>query len=831
MDREHWDEIKQIVHACLELEPGQREARVTALCSGNLELQAEVESLLASSAQVGDFLETPVWGEAPGESGDHEDLLTGRQIGQYQLGQVIARGGMGTVYRAVRVSDFQQRVAIKLVKRGMDTDFILRRFRHERQILAGLDHPNIARLLDGGATDDGRPYLVMEYIDGTPITDHAEQSGLTVPERLELFRTVCSAVQYAHQNLVVHRDLKPSNILVTASGVPKLLDFGIAKLLDPDADATVTSVWLMTPECASPEQVRGQPITTATDIYSLGVLLYHLLTGERPYEFTTRTPEEVMRVVCETDPKRPGAIRPLSEDLDTVVLKTMHKDPARRYLSAEQLAEDIRRCLRGLPVSARKDTVAYRSRRFVSRHKAGVAVAALVLVAVIAGIVTISREAGIARLERNKAEARFEDVRKLANSLVFELHDAIQDLPGATRARELLVKRASEYLDRLSVSASGNTSLQDELASAYEKVGDIQANTGSESVGNTKGALDSYRKALQIRETLAAAGPSPRTRSYVALLSSKLGSALETEGDFSAAIESDRRAVEIAEQLYRSDPAPNSNRLAVLAVRMGFHQFMKGDWVDSRKMYDKGIQVLEAARASHIGGRATEQNLAFAYKKLGKLALKQSMWDEALASYQKALVATTAELASQSESARGQLDLAYCYLGIGDSLAGKGDHSAALGHYRKAEQIASRAVKADPNDMRAATGLGDSYVALGQALTGTGDPRAGLRYLQESVNAFERVHAADPLQADIQKSVGESSAALADVCVTLALRPGTSKAQQAAFWHRAESAYEQALESFSALRARGALASDAAAEPERVEKALARCRAALASLA
>jgi non-specific serine/threonine protein kinase/serine/threonine-protein kinase len=456
--------------------------------------------------------------------------------------------------------------------------------------------------------------------------------------------------------------------------------------------------------------------------------------------------------------------------------------------------------------------------------------AAVVVVTVITGIVAISREAGIARLERNKAEARFEDVRKLANSLMFELHDAIQDLPGATRARELLVKRASEYLDRLSAGASGNTSLQDELASAYEKVGDIQANTGSESVGNTKGAVDSYRKALQIRETLAAAGPSPRTRSNVALLSSKLGSALETAGDFGAAVESDRRAVEIAEQLYRSDPAANSNRLAVLAVRMGFHQFMQGDWVESRKMYDRGIQILEAARAAHTGGRATEQNLAFAYKKLGKLALRQSMWDEALASYQKALVATTAGPVSQSASARSQLDLAYCYLGIGDSLSGKGDYSAALGHYQRAEEIASRAVKADPNDMRAVSCLGDSHAALGQALTGKGDPQAGLRYLQSSVDTFERVHAADPLQADIQKSAGQSSATLADACVALALRPGTSRAQQAVFWHRAESAYEQALKSFADLRARGALASDAAAEPERVEKALTKCRSALANL-
>jgi len=273
VNRDRWVQIKQIVNDCLDLEPASREAHLYEACGGDASLLAEVKSLLDSDRDAEDFMEVPALERR------QEESLIGCQLGNYRVCEAIAEGGMGTVYRAVRVNDFEKQVAVKLVKRGMDTDFILRRFRRERQILSGLDHPNIASLLDGGAAPDGRPYLVMEYIEGIPITDYADQHKLAIPERLEMFRTVCSAVQYAHQNLVVHRDLKPSNILVTAGGVPKLLDFGIAKLLEPDADSTMTMQRLMTPEFASPEQARGLAVTTATDIYSLGMLLYVLLTG------------------------------------------------------------------------------------------------------------------------------------------------------------------------------------------------------------------------------------------------------------------------------------------------------------------------------------------------------------------------------------------------------------------------------------------------------------------------------------------------------------------------------------------------------------------------
>jgi serine/threonine protein kinase len=380
MNPEQWNKVKAIVEECLELGLDQRKAHIDSTCSGDSELRIEVESLLDSYSEAGDaFLETSVLDRPV-------DTMVGRRIGLYQIVEQIGEGGMGAVYRAVRASDFEKQVAIKLMKRGMDTDFLLKRFRQERQILAGLDHPNIAQLLDGGATEDGLPYLVMEYVEGTPIAQYCEEQELKEADCLELFRTVCSAVQYAHQNLIVHRDLKPGNILVTASGVPKLLDFGIAKLLEPDAGATMTSIRLLTPECASPEQVRGEAITTASDIYSLGVLLYVLLAGEPPYRFVTRTAAEVAQVVCEAERRKPSEVRPIHRDLDNITLKAMHKDPARRYASAEQLSEDVRRYLKGLPVMARKDTLTYRASKFVLRHKAATIAAALAVISLLTGM-------------------------------------------------------------------------------------------------------------------------------------------------------------------------------------------------------------------------------------------------------------------------------------------------------------------------------------------------------------------------------------------------------------------------------------------------------------
>jgi serine/threonine-protein kinase len=423
---ERWTRVKKLFEAAADLAPHERAVLLSNECDGDDSLRREVESLLDSDAQTDAFIEQPVlemprdlFPEPPDES------LVGRQFGAYQIIREIGRGGLGAVYLAARADDeYRKQVAIKLIRRGLDTEDILQRFRNERQILAELDHPNIARLIDGGTTEDGLPYFVMDYVNGEPIGAYCDAHNLSTTERLTLFRKVCAAVTYAHQNLVIHRDLKPSNILVAADGEPRLLDFGIAKLLGPEEEAlapTMAGQRIMTPEYASPEQVKGERITTVSDVYSLGVLLYELLTGRRPYRLKTRTAEEIAHAITAQEPARPStavtqnnslspksAIRDpksLRGDLDNIVLMAMRKEPARRYASVGQFSEDIRRHLAGLPVVARKDTVSYRGGKFINRHRIGVAAAALILLSLLGGIIATLIQVRTARRERAKAEA------------------------------------------------------------------------------------------------------------------------------------------------------------------------------------------------------------------------------------------------------------------------------------------------------------------------------------------------------------------------------------------------------------------------------------------
>jgi serine/threonine-protein kinase len=438
MNPERWRLVESLVEGALAVPAGEpRAAWLAANCGGDERLRAEAASLVAVDEEAADFLGEPVAARAARLLAADDCLSrAGQRVGQYELIEEIGRGGMGVVYLAERGDgEFRQRVAVKLIRRGLDTEDILRRFLNERQILSGLGHPNIARLLDGGTTPDGAPYFVMEYVEGLPLLRFCDERGLSVAERLRMFRLICSAVQYAHQNLVVHRDLKPSNVLVTDGGEPKLLDFGVAKLLKPQASpgagmTETRGVRVMTPEYASPEQVRGERVTTATDVYSLGVILYELLTGARPYRLKGASPEELSKAVCDYEPSKPSEAIPgpaprapkskggpsnpnppprnpklLRGDLDNIVLMAMRKEAARRYQSVEQFSADIERHLKGQPVIARNDTIGYRASKFVRRHRAGVAATALVALAVVAGLVGTAWQARAARVERDRANA------------------------------------------------------------------------------------------------------------------------------------------------------------------------------------------------------------------------------------------------------------------------------------------------------------------------------------------------------------------------------------------------------------------------------------------
>jgi serine/threonine-protein kinase len=485
MNPERWHRIEELFRTVIDRPEFERDIYLTHVCNGDEELRRDVLSLLARDTAE-DFIRDPIAGVARSFTTEPKDDLTGRRIGPYLVRRLIGRGGMGAVYEAERDDEqFRQQVAIKIVKRGMDTDFVRDRFLRERQILASLDHPHIARLFDGGATPDGLPYFVMEFVPGDPITAYCRDHRLSVKDKLKLFRKVCSAVQHAHQKLIVHRDLKPSNILITEDGEPKLLDFGIAKLLSPDvslADTqTVTALRLMTPEYASPEQACGQAVATPTDVYSLGVVLYELLTECRPHEFKTYSPAEIERAICDTEIEEPSKVvsrmtgeparlaRQLAGDLDNIVLMAMRKEPERRYQSVEQFSEDIRRHLAGMPVMARKDTFGYRAGKFIRRYKAGLAILALLLILAVAMAV---QTACIAR-ERDRANQEAATAQAVTQSLVemFEVADPRKTGGNVITARELLDEEADKVVRELKHRPAVQAKLMDTIGQLYQSMG------------------------------------------------------------------------------------------------------------------------------------------------------------------------------------------------------------------------------------------------------------------------------------------------------------------------------------------------------------------------
>jgi eukaryotic-like serine/threonine-protein kinase len=448
MTPERWRQIDDLLHSALDCEPNEHGALLDRACAGDPALRRQIEALIAADADAAVFLETPAaaGGLPPSLASElsspreaEADTLIGRHIGAYRIVREVGRGGMGAVYLAERADEqFRKRVAIKLIKPGMDSDAILHRFRSERQILASLDHPHIATLLDAGTTEDGLSYFIMEYVEGQPIDVYCTTHGLSTRERLQLFGLVCAAVQHAHEHQVVHRDLKPSNILVTEAGVPKLLDFGIAKLLTPDnarpaGNLTTVGLRPMTPAFASPEQVRGEPVAPASDVYALGVLLYELLTGRRPYRVEGDTPAQLARAICEQEPEKPSTAvgrrlristtgtevlsvrtpewprnppdreatalrRALAGDLDKIVLMALRKEPSRRYGSVAQFADDLRGHLEGRPVLARRDSLGYQTAKFVTRNKTAVVSAVagvMVTVAAVAVAPLMSRDQGL----------------------------------------------------------------------------------------------------------------------------------------------------------------------------------------------------------------------------------------------------------------------------------------------------------------------------------------------------------------------------------------------------------------------------------------------------
>ena len=711
---EHWRRIKTIASAALDLDQAARAAYVAEACGGDAALADEIQSLLESTLAAAPYFETP------GGGATATFVSAGAAIGPYRLVRELGAGGMGSVYLAERDDgEFRQRVAIKIVRGGFGTAFLLDRFREERRILASLDHPNIARLLDGGTTAAGLPYVVMEFVEGEPIDVFCAKRALTLRERLAVFRQVCAAVQHAHQHLVIHRDIKAANILVTADGTPKLLDFGIAKLLDPQAGGPFgahTTVLVMTPESASPEQIDGKTVTVVTDVYALGVLLYRLLTGRGPYRTPLETEAQVMDAVRNQVPDPPSAVPGavagrIPADVDRIVLKALRKEPERRYESAGQVADDVQRFLDGRPVLAAPDTVRYRAGKFARRHAIAVGAAAAVLIAVIGGVAATLWQARVAERERQRAQSHFDAVRGFARSLLGELHAAVAQLSGSTAAREILVRRATEYLDALYGQASGDVSLRAEVADGYIELAKIQGRAGLPNLGDRGSMRTSLNKAIALLETVAAADRGTAQDRINLANALVLLASTHTEPPVWDPLMA--RARGIIEAL---TPAERSLTLArgirqVLYSELGASFRVAKNLGEAYKAYEQAHLAAEEDFASNPSSLNASRNLSLSYKRRGALLEGLNRTAEAIPLYEKALELDRRRVAAEPSRPIWRLDLSFSYGSLGAAVM-KADPATGLARYEEAVKLREQVVKDDPNEDFAKTSLARGYERL-----------------------------------------------------------------------------------------------------------------------
>jgi len=756
MTPERWCRVGELFHESFDIAPAERTVWINSVLAADPAVGQELVSLLESDRAAGQGL---VQGRLKSAVVSFYEETTAAEplerVGPYRLVRELGRGGMGTVYLAERDDEqYETKVAIKLVRPGMDTDFVLQRFRRERQTLAHLQHPNIARLLDGGATEGGLPYIVMEYVEGSWITEYCQRHALNIDKRLTLFLDVCSAVEYAHRQFVVHRDIKPGNILVDQSGSAKLLDFGICKLLHTDpmapADTMDSGARMLTPDYASPEQILGDPITVASDVYSLAAVLYELLTGTKPHRIEKCTPQAIERVICEQDVVRPslaagGAVaRRLRGDLDNILLRALQKDPQRRYPSVEQFSEDLRRHLSHQPVMARPDTLTYRLRKFTRRRRGAVAAGAAIILSLTGGIVVALREA-------RTANQNLLQVRRLANTFVFDVHDAVRDLPGSIRARKLIVETGLQYLDRLAKNSRGDTELRNELAAAYQRIGDVQGDVLNSNLGNTAAALDSYRKALSLLDsTVGRDGASRDVQVRRVTLHQRIGGIDRFTRNPKQALASYREAERLGEALRTRYPGDDAiqRQLAQIYTELGDMLRVLSEPAAALDETSKGVALLLASSAAHPDDRSVQYSLAGAYSNIGMNEVRLGRLKDGLGHYQQAAAQMERLAALEPANASYQRELMYAYAHVGDALGSPympslGDTAGAIAAYRRLVDMARRLYEADPTDQRVASDYGGALSRLGAALP-EGQLAGQIALPRESVKVLEEVARVNP---------------------------------------------------------------------------------------
>ncbi|MGC2661402.1 MAG: serine/threonine-protein kinase [Bryobacteraceae bacterium] len=773
MTSERWAQVRGLLDAALEQPKEGRQDFLEMMCGDEPQLRSEVQELLALDTQS-----EALFGNIELNLHAIDSLAPGTRVGSYRILNLIGHGGMGSVYSAERAdAAYSQKVAIKVVQGHIGSDDALKRFARERQTLARLNHPEIARLLDGGVTEEGRPYLVMEYVDGRPIDEFCDKEKLNVRERIQLVIRICEAVQSAHQNLIIHRDLKPDNILVTVDGDPKLLDFGNAKWLDTAAEKGALTVRILTPSYASPEQACGEAVSTATDVYSLGALLFELLSGSLPHPMAGVPPYEAIRRLTETEPRLASEAiieeaaegrrtnarslrRTLQGDLDTILQQALHREPTRRYGTVEAFAADLNRYLLQLPVLARPDALLYRIGKFVKRRRAIVAIGAAFLVAMTVAALAVWHGYAVAQAQRAIAERRYENGRKLVQSYLGEVDRKLEAMPGTTDVRNLIAQRNLEYLDRMSADAQGDVPLTRELAQAYFLIARTQRMM-AQSGADREQARQNMVKAVHLRRTVFDKTGDIVDRGQLAYLLSQLGALLVQSGELGQAIAYHQMACALAQPIFQGSAKGLNYLRAANACWNLATDYVGNEQAPYAGRFEQGLkgQRETLARFQRWRDANLDNPIGFPY-----VASMEAMTAGALSRMQRYREARQHFEAALSilHGPRGMQsnELAINYLVMAEvdfsmMLVDTNQYQEALPHAKQALLLASKQLAAQhTRDPGWQSIEGFSQVALGRSLTFNGQRREGARLLEAGLSNLRELYTKD-------ESDAEAAAALA----------------------------------------------------------------------
>lgn len=790
---EDWKKVKEIFAEAVEMTPDDREKYLSEKLQNKPEVRQKVEQMLLADQTDNDVIDNPVLDVSVFWNKEKLEDLIGQKIGNYKILNEIGRGGMGVVFKAIHETEgVSHYAALKILKRGMDTEAMLRRFQNERKILASLEHPHIVRMLEAGMTDDNLPFYTMELIDGQSLDSYTKEKNPNLKQRLELFQQICAAISYAHGKLVIHRDLKPSNVLVTPDGTVKLLDFGIAKVISPDTmevQGTATQLGIMTPRYASPEQIRGETVSVASDVYSLGIILYELLTGTLPYQTASESPMEIARIVCEVEPQKPSetnirtdrngkeetiesqpraySLSQLRGDLDTIILKSLQKESFLRYVSVEQLSNDISRYLNGLPIIARPTTLRYRAEKFIKRNRLAVGASAFIALALLIGAglavwqaIRAERQRILAEKQRALAEKNFNDVRELANKVVFRYHDEIAKLPGSTALREELVTDAVKYLDSLMQEDTVNVPLKLQIARTYRKVGDVQGKPYTLNLGKSDDALVSYQKSVEVLETALKIEPDNVEIKKELILSLLSEAQMGVRVDKAKKEELLNKCQQLQDEIGDSDPVLTDklNRQANIYL-------IKGDMMEISleriAMYQKAADLLKDLPEKTYENQMTFargiQRMGTNYLWLGSRDFSAGNKDSAqhyfklsLPFHQKYVEIVTTHL-GDANSPITERRIAMGYQNLGEIYTKLNEFKLGFENLNRSLEMYQRYVNKNPDNIEAQIDISNCYFTIASAYEFKNDLYTAIEINQKSLEILNKVIALDANSELVQR--------------------------------------------------------------------------------